>query len=172
MQNSDPLYAIHGVKQEPGSPDNFMKCSDAEALFFTIYFVNPDGHEEAVGDYPSREAAEAALQHYVDLRVYGDPTAKPEGQELPPLPVENLQQFAQLISDWHQDGQKQIALASNPPKEVNIKAFIHGKERSLTPSERQAFVAGVQVAGEIFAKLPFQLVASEASAEESEQADG
>lgn len=171
MENN-PLYAIHGVKQQPGFPDNYMKCPDEEAVFFTIYFLNPEGQEEAMGDYPSREAAESELQHYVNLRVYGDPTAKPEGQELPPLPVENLQQFAQLIADWHQDGQKQIALASNPPKEVNIKAFIHGKERSLTPSERQAFVAGVQVAGEIFAKLPFQLVASEASAEESEQADG
>lgn len=94
------------------------------------------------------------------------------GRQLPPLPIENLDQFAQLISDWHQDGQKQIALASNPPKEVNIKAFIHGKERNLTPSERQAFVAGVQVAGEIFAKLPFQYVVAEASAEDGEQADG
>lgn len=82
------------------------------------------------------------------------------GRQLPPLPVENLDQFAQLITDWHQDGQKQVALASNPPKEVTIKAIIHGKERSLTPSERQAFVAGVQVAGEIFGKLPFQLVES------------
>lgn len=165
------LYSIHGVKQEPGFPDNYMTCPDEEAESFTIYFVNPEGQEEAMGDYPSREAAEIELQHYVNLRVYGDPTAKPEGQELPPLPVENLQQFAQLIADWHQDGQKQIALASNPPKEVNIKAFIHGKERSLTPSERQAFVAGVQVAGEIFAKLPFQLVVAEVLAEDGEQAD-
>ncbi|APD19047.1 hypothetical protein BK812_0005 [Pectobacterium phage A38] len=99
-------------------------------------------------------------------------STSPNGKGVIPLPVQNLDLFAQLMVDWHTDGQKQIALASNPPKEVNIKAFIHGKERSLTPSERQAFVAGVQVAGEIFAKLPFQLVASEASAEESEQADG
>ncbi|ARB11902.1 host nuclease inhibitor protein [Pectobacterium phage vB_PatP_CB3] len=98
-------------------------------------------------------------------------STSPNGKGVIPLPVQNLD-LAQLMVDWHTDGQKQIALASNPPKEVNIKAFIHGKERSLTPSERQAFVAGVQVAGEIFAKLPFQLVASEASAEESEQADG
>jgi hypothetical protein len=90
------------------------------------------------------------------------------GRQLPPLPVENLDQFAQLITDWHQDGKKQIALASNPPKEVTIKAIIHGKERALSPSERQAFIAGVQVAGEIFGKLPFQLVEAE---ETGEQAD-
>lgn len=166
MENK-PLYAIHGVKQEPGNPDNLIRVPDEEAQFFSIYF-----NDQAVGDYNSRQEAEAELQHYVNLRVNGDPASKPEGQELPPLPVENLQQFAQLIADWHTDGQKQIALASNPPKEVNIKAFIHGKERSLTPSERQAFVAGVQVAGEIFAKLPFQYVVAEASAEDGEQADG
>lgn len=82
------------------------------------------------------------------------------GRQLPPLPVENLDQFAQLITDWHHDGQKQIALASNPPKEVTIKATINGKERALGTAERQAFIAGVQVAGEIFGKLPFQLVES------------
>ena len=111
-------------------------------------------------------------QHAERFKETMNATVEGEGKSLPPLPVENLDQFAQLITDWHTDGQKQIALASNPPNEVNIKAFIHGKERSLTPSERQAFIVGVQVAGEIFAKLPFQLVASEASAEESEQADG
>lgn len=87
------------------------------------------------------------------------------GKELPPLPVENLAQFAQLMIDWHTDGQKQIAMASNPPKEVSIKAFIHGKERTLTPSERQAFAAGVQVAGEIFKNLPFQFADEPAVAE-------
>lgn len=166
MENK-PLYAIHGVKRNPDNWDALIQVPDEEAEFFTIFF-----NDQAVGEFDTRQSAEDSLQHYVNLRVNGDPDAVPEGKQLPPLPVENLQQFAQLISDWHQDGQKQIALASNPPKEVNIKAFIHGKERNLTPSERQAFVAGVQVAGEIFAKLPFQLVASEASAEESEQADG
>lgn len=76
-------------------------------------------------------------------------------------PVQNLDQFAQLMVDWHTAGQKQIALASTPPKEVVIKAFINGKERVLTNAERQAFVAGVQVAGEIFKNLPFQFVEQE-----------
>lgn len=110
-------------------------------------------------------------QHAELFKKVMDIPVESDGKSLPPLPVENLDQFAQLMVDWHTDGQKQIALASNPPNEVNIKAFIHGKERNLSPSERQAFVAGVQVAGEIFAKLPFQLVVAEASAEDGEQAD-
>ncbi|QYN79867.1 terminase small subunit [Kosakonia phage Kc283] len=155
----NPLYAIHGVKQEPGNPDNLIRVPDEEAQFFSIYF-----NDQAVGDYPSRQAAEAELQHYVNLRVNGDPSSKPEGQELPPLPVENLSQFAQLIKDWHDDNQKQIALASNPPKEVVIKAIINGKERVLSASERQAFIAGVQVAGAIFKDLPFKIAVEEVEA--------
>lgn len=83
------------------------------------------------------------------------------GKELPPLPVQNLDQFAQLMVDWHTDGQKQIALASNPPKDVRIVATINGRERVLSKTERQAFMAGVQVAGEIFKNLPFQFVEQE-----------
>lgn len=77
------------------------------------------------------------------------------------LPVENLNQFAQLMVDWHTDGQKQIAQASNVPALVTIKAIINGKERTLRDSERQAFMAGVQVAGEIFKTLPFHFVEQE-----------
>lgn len=83
------------------------------------------------------------------------------GKELPPLPVQNLDQFAQLMVDWHQDCVKQIALASNPPKDVRILATINGRERVLSKTERQAFVAGVQVAGEIFKTLPFKFVEQE-----------
>lgn len=90
-----------------------------------------------------------------------DASVNPEGQELLPLPVENLQQFAQLMLDWHSDKQKQIALASSPPKDVTIKANINGKERALTDSERQAFLIGVQLAGEIFKTLPFETVEQE-----------
>lgn len=76
-------------------------------------------------------------------------------------PVQNLDQFAQLMVDWHTDGQKQVALASNPPSHVRIKAIIRGKEKVLNPNEREAFIAGVQVAGEIFKNLPFQFVEQE-----------
>lgn len=85
----------------------------------------------------------------------------PDGKGVTPLPVQNLDQFAQLMVDWHTDGQKQIALASNPPKDVRIKATIRGKEKVLTPNERDAFIAGVQVAGAIFKTLPFQFVEQE-----------
>jgi len=77
------------------------------------------------------------------------------------LPVQNLDQFAQLMVDWHTDCQKQVALASNPPKDVRIKATIRGKEKVLSVNEREAFMAGVQVAGEIFKTLPFQFVEQE-----------
>lgn len=83
------------------------------------------------------------------------------GKELPPLPVQNLDQFAQLMVDWHQDCVKQVALASNPPSDVRIKAIIRGKEKTLNPNEREAFIAGVQVAGEIFKMLPFKFVEQE-----------
>lgn len=83
------------------------------------------------------------------------------GKELPPLPVQNLDQFAQLMVDWHQDCVKQVALASNPPADVRIKAIIRGKEKTLNPNEREAFIAGVQVAGEIFKTLPFKFVEQE-----------
>lgn len=84
------------------------------------------------------------------------------------LPVENLDQFAQLMVDWHADGQKQIAQASNVPAGVVIKATISGKERTLRDSERQAFMAGVQVAGEIFKTLPFQFVEQETTETEGD----
>ncbi len=83
------------------------------------------------------------------------------GKELPPLPVQNLDQFAQLMIDWHTDCQKQIIMASNPPPDVRIRAIIRGKEKVLSLSERQAFIAGVQVAGEIFKTLPFEFVEQE-----------
>ncbi|EIV0540740.1 hypothetical protein L7B14_004210 [Salmonella enterica] len=85
----------------------------------------------------------------------------PDGKGVTPLPVQNLDQFAQLMVDWHTDGQKQIALASNPPKDVRIKATIRGREKVLSISERDAFIAGVQVAGAIFKNLPFQFVEQE-----------
>ncbi len=85
----------------------------------------------------------------------------PDGKGVTPLPVQNLDQFAQLMVDWHTDGQKQIALASNPPKDVRIKATIRGREKVLSSNERDAFIAGVQVAGEIFKNLPFQVVEEE-----------
>lgn len=93
------------------------------------------------------------------------------GKELPPLPVQNMDQFAQLMVDWHTDGQKQVALASNPPSDVRIKAIIRGKEKVLNPNEREAFIAGVQVAGEIFKNLPFQFVEQEAEQAVDGEAD-
>lgn len=90
-----------------------------------------------------------------------DAPVSPEDKGVTTLPVQNLDQFAQLMVDWHTDAQKQIALASNPPKDVRILATINGKERTLRDSERQAFIAGVQVAGEIFKTLPFQFVEQE-----------
>ena len=159
MQNSKPLYTISGVKAEPGNPTNLIRVPDDEAEFFTIYF-----NDQAVGDFPSRKVAEATLEHYVNLRINGDTDADPAGKQLPPLPVENLSQFAQLIKDWHDDNQNQIALASNPPKEVVIKAIINGKERALSSTERQVFIAGVQVAGAIFKDLPFKVAIEEVEA--------
>lgn len=88
------------------------------------------------------------------------------GKQLPPLPVENLAQFAQLMNDWFSDCQAQIDAAKSVPSDVRIRATIQGKERVLNAREREAFMRGVEVAGEIFKSLPFQTV--EAPAEEGE----
>lgn len=82
------------------------------------------------------------------------------------LPVENLAQFAQLMQDWFTGCKAQIAAASSVPDDVRIKATIDGKERTLNKYEREAFMRGIEVAGEIFKSLPFQTV--EAPAEEGE----
>lgn len=148
------MYTIHGVKPEEGSEDNLIRVPDEEAKFFTVYLRNADGTEDAVADFPTREEAENDLAKYKAAAAYS-------GEKLEVLPVQNLDQFAQLMVDWHTDGQKQIALASNPPKDVRILATINGRERALSKTERQAFIAGVQVAGEIFKTLPFQFVEQE-----------
>lgn len=148
------IYTVHGVKPEDGNPDNLIRVSDEEAEFFTVYLRNADGTEDAVADYPSRQEAEEELERYKAQKPYS-------GESINVLAVQNLDQFAQLMVDWHTDGQKQIALASNPPKDVRIKATIRGREKVLSISERDAFIAGVQVAGAIFKTLPFQFVEQE-----------
>lgn len=151
------VYEISGVKSEPGSPNDVVRCPDNEAEFYTLYQVFGAEHA-AVGDFNTREEAEAWKTRMENLP---DTPVDPAGKQLPPLPVENLNQFAQLMIDWHTNGQKQIALASNPPKDVRIKATIRGREKVLSIGERDAFIAGVQVAGEIFKNLPFQVVEEE-----------
>lgn len=148
------IYAVHGVKPEDGNPDNLIRVSDEEAEFFTVYLRNADGTEDAVADYPSRQEAEEEIERYKAQASYS-------GESVNVLAVQNLDQFARLMVDWHTDGQKQIALASNPPKDVRIKATIRGREKVLSISERDAFIAGVQVAGAIFKNLPFQFVEQE-----------
>ena len=86
----------------------------------------------------------------------------------PVVPVNTADDLARLIVDWFTDCHQQLAHAGSVPDNVNIKAFIHGKERSLTPSERQAFMAGVGVVAAIFEKLPFEFVPVQ---EEGEQPD-
>lgn len=146
------MYSIHGVKPEDENTNNLIRVSDEEAKFFTVYLRNADGTEDAVADYPTREEAENALAKYKADAAY-------TGKNV--LAVQNLDQFAQLMIDWHTDCQKQIVMASNPPPDVRIRATIRGKEKVLSLSERQAFIAGVQVAGEIFKTLPFQFVEQE-----------
>lgn len=145
-------YVIHGVKLEPGSPDNLIKCPDEEATMFSIYVKNPvNGEEQAVADYGSREEAERDLVEYQTAKPYS-------GTPLNVLPVQNLEQFAQLMTDWFNANMEQVNLASNPPDDVDIKATIDGTERKLTHQERQAFVAGLQMTAAIFDKLPFDIV--------------
>jgi hypothetical protein len=80
------------------------------------------------------------------------------GGEPVTLPVQNLGQFAQLLTDWFNDCRAQVDHASLVPEDVNIRATIDGEERVLTPQERQAFVLGLQMTAAIFEKLPFETV--------------
>lgn len=150
----DKVFEISGVKPELGHPNDLMRCPDDEAKFFSVYQVF--GAESVfVGDFDTRAEAEAWVEK---MKNTDDKPVDPNGKQLPPLAVQNLDQFAQLMVDWHGAAQQQIALASNPPANVSIKAIIGGKERTLRQSEREAFIAGVQVAGEIFKDLPFKFV--------------
>ena len=76
----------------------------------------------------------------------------------PVVPVATVDDFARLVIDWFSDCQEQLGYAAQVPENVDIKATIDGVERSLTSTERQAFMAGVAVVGEIFKKLPFEAV--------------
>lgn len=144
-------YVIHGVKAEPGDPDSVMKCPDEEAEFFTIYVKHPNGEEHAVADYNSRAEAETDLAEYQAAKPYS-------GEPANVLPVQNLEQFSQLMTDWFSDKRKQVEYASTVPADVEIKAIIDGVERALTSSERQAFKAGLEITSAIFDKLPFEVV--------------
>lgn len=86
-------------------------------------------------------------------------------EENPVVGITTIDDFAKLITDWFTDCQSQLAYAANVPENVKIKAIIDGKEKELTFKERQAFMAGVTVVGEIFKQLPFQSV--EASDEQA-----
>lgn len=91
-------------------------------------------------------------------------------EQNPVVPVNSIDDFAKLVSDWFTDCHAQLGYASNVPADVKIKATIDGKEKELTFKERQAFMAGVSVVGEIFKSLPFQTV--EASNEQATDNSG
>lgn len=74
------------------------------------------------------------------------------------LPVENLGQFAQLLTDWFGDCRSQVEFIRTVPDDAVVKATIDGTERALTPQERQAFLAGMEMTAAIFDKLPFVAV--------------
>ena len=71
------------VEDEHGDVTS-AEVSDAEAAFITLYEVDHDGLPQAIGDYPSREAAQHALEYPKDRTKQDVAVSTPEtngGQE-------------------------------------------------------------------------------------------
>lgn len=74
------------------------------------------------------------------------------------IPVNDVDQFARYVVQWHQNRMSQLEMALTAPPEVEILiADEQGKqeELALTPEQRKAFRAGLIVAKSLFKDLPF-----------------
>lgn len=76
------------------------------------------------------------------------------------IPVTNIDQFAFLVSHWHQNRLGQLEQALTAPDDVEIIIEDEqGKQEplSLNLEQRKAFRAGLIVAKSLFQQLPFVL---------------
>lgn len=84
------------------------------------------------------------------------------------VPITSLDQFAQMIADWHANRVAQLEHSLTIPDEVEIVCGLtdSGEEISLTPEQRQGFKVGLTVALGMIQELPFT------STVEPEQTEG
>lgn len=79
-------------------------------------------------------------------------------EENPVLPINDLNSFAQLMTDWFTDCRAQIQYASSVPDDIVVKLMYQNEEIELNSKEKEIFRQGVKVAMEVFHKLPFDVV--------------
>lgn len=84
------------------------------------------------------------------------------------VPINDIDQFAFLVANWHANRLGQLQQALAVPDEVEIACDFTGSgvDTPLTAEQRVAFKAGLIVAMDLFKELPFT-VTPEPDAEES-----
>lgn len=143
------MFKIQGVINNPLT-GGYTEVNDEDASIFVLFDI-PEGEAQGkvLNAFASREEAEEAV------KAWEKSEAAYSGESLNPVKLETVDQLAETVVLWQRDCMVQLQAIANTPKEVDIKVTIYGKERSLTPSERKAFLEGARVVGEIFKDLPF-----------------